>query len=93
VAIGYLRDMGAEVRVHDPYVKDFQGDLLEMARGCDAALVMVKHDEYVRLDLKSLRVALNSPILVDGRAVYDPKSAEQAGLVYRLVGRIQEPAI
>jgi UDP-N-acetyl-D-mannosaminuronic acid dehydrogenase len=90
-AIGYLREMGAEVRVHDPYVRDYQGDLLEMARGCDAALVMVKHDEYVHLNLNDLSSAIGSPILIDGRAVYDPEAAVQAGLNYSLVGRGESP--
>ncbi len=83
-----LKKMGAEVVVHDPYVKDYQGDLSAMAEGCDIAVVMVKHDAYVEMDLKQLR----TPILVDGRAVYTAEAAEKAGLRYFLVGRSEGQA-
>jgi UDP-N-acetyl-D-mannosaminuronic acid dehydrogenase len=86
-AIRFLREMGAKVVVHDPYVREYQGDLLKMARDCDLALVMVKHDAYTNLDLNDLRKALKNPILIDGRAVYSPEAAAKAGFHYLLVGR------
>jgi UDP-N-acetyl-D-mannosaminuronic acid dehydrogenase len=85
-----LLEMGAQVVVHDPFVNEYQGDLLKMAQGCDLALVMVKHDAYVNLDLDGLRKALNNPILIDGRAVYSPEAAVKAGLIYLLVGRADQ---
>jgi UDP-N-acetyl-D-mannosaminuronic acid dehydrogenase len=86
-AIHRLKEMGAEVIVHDPYVEEYNGDLLKLAAGCDAAVVMVKHDVYSSLDLSKLRAALRMPILIDGRAVYTAEAAEKAGLRYSLVGK------
>jgi UDP-N-acetyl-D-mannosaminuronic acid dehydrogenase len=81
-----LRGMGAETVIHDPHVAEFQGDLLEMASGCDAAVVMVAHRVYGALDLKALRAALRNPLLVDGRHVFSADQARAAGLTYREVG-------
>jgi UDP-N-acetyl-D-mannosaminuronic acid dehydrogenase len=82
-----LGELGAEVVIHDPYVRPYQDALLEAARGCDAAVVMVRHQPYRALSLADLRAALRTPILVDGRHVYDAAIARAAGFYYRAVGR------
>jgi UDP-N-acetyl-D-mannosaminuronic acid dehydrogenase len=82
-----LHEVGAEVVVHDPWVPGYQGDLMERVTGCDAAVVMVKHAEYLGLDLAALRQALRQPVLVDGRKVFDRAQAAKAGLVFRGVGQ------
>lgn len=86
-AIDCLKKMGAEVVVHDPFVADYQGNLLNVAIGCDAAIVMVKHDAYAGLNLVELKSVLRTPILIDGRAVFSAEAAAKAGLKYYLVGR------
>lgn len=82
VLVRRLCDLGAHVVIHDPYVREYQGDLLPMARGCDAVIVMVAHSQYRSLEL----AALKTPILVDGRRVFDAVKARAAGLDYRGVG-------
>jgi UDP-N-acetyl-D-mannosaminuronic acid dehydrogenase len=90
-----LEELGAEVRVHDPYVAQYQGDLAERLRGCDAVVVMVKHDLYQTLNLAHLNEWLSCsgrrfrgarPVLVDGRRVFDRDEALAAGFVFRGVG-------
>jgi UDP-N-acetyl-D-mannosaminuronic acid dehydrogenase len=90
-----LEELGADVRVHDPYVAQYQGDLAERLRGCDAVVVMVKHDLYQTLSLTRLREWLSCsgrrlpgapPVLVDGRRVFDRDEAVAAGFVFRGVG-------
>ncbi len=82
VLVGALRAAGADVRIHDPWVEDYQGDVLAMAQGCDAAVVMVAHTAYKALDPGQLGV----PVLVDGRRIYDPVRVHAAGITYRGVG-------
>jgi UDP-N-acetyl-D-mannosaminuronic acid dehydrogenase len=82
-----LKEMGMIPVVHDPWVVGYQGDLLEMARGCDTMILMVKHDAYRKLDLPAMRAVLKTPILVDGRGFYDPEDVRVAGLTYRGIGR------
>lgn len=80
-----LNALGTEVVVHDPCVPQYRGDLLEKAKGCDAAILMVGHNEYRSLDPEALRAKLASPVIVDGRGVFDEKLLA-AGWVYRRVG-------
>ncbi|MBN1920082.1 MAG: hypothetical protein JW892_02460, partial [Anaerolineae bacterium] len=62
------------------YVAEYQGDVYEMARGRDAAVVMVGHREYRQLDW----VVLGISTLVDGRHLYNVAPQNRA---YRAVGQ------
>ncbi|MCI0395878.1 MAG: nucleotide sugar dehydrogenase [Chloroflexi bacterium] len=76
-----------EVRIHDPWVPGYQGELLTLAAGCDAAVVMVAHQAYRQLHLPELKAMLRTPVLIDGRHVFERSQAEAAGLLYRCVGQ------
>lgn len=82
-----LRELGADVVIHDPYVPEYQGDLMERVRGCDAVVLMVAHDDYRALDLGRARQLMRTPVLVDGRNALDGQSCRAAGLICRGVGR------
>jgi UDP-N-acetyl-D-mannosaminuronic acid dehydrogenase len=87
--VARLRDLGAKVAIHDPWVPEYQGDLEECVRGCDAAVVMVRHDEYCQLDWNDLKTLLRHPVLVDGRRVVADPERHLSGFVFRGVGRPQ----
>lgn len=88
VLVTYLRERGADVVVHDPWVPAHTGDVYARARGAHAAIVMVAHDEYRTIDLKQLRQSLIAPILVDARHVVETAAALEAGFtLFRAVGR------
>jgi UDP-N-acetyl-D-mannosaminuronic acid dehydrogenase len=93
--VNRLEELGAEVCIHDPYVAEYRNALTERISGCDATVVMVKHDAYQHTGLDQLREWLTSPsgrrqgarpVLVDGRHVFDRAEAEAAGFVFRGVG-------
>ncbi|HOV49136.1 MAG TPA: nucleotide sugar dehydrogenase [Anaerolineae bacterium] len=67
VVVERLRERGAEVVIHDPYVPGYQGDVYALAQGCDAAVLMVAHRAYRELEWTVLGERLTAPILVDGR--------------------------
>jgi UDP-N-acetyl-D-mannosaminuronic acid dehydrogenase len=83
VLVKALRARGTEVVIHDPYVSEYQGDLYAMAEGCDAVVVMVKHDAYREIDWETLRARLAQPVVVDGRRVV---GMAPDGFVVRAVG-------
>jgi UDP-N-acetyl-D-mannosaminuronic acid dehydrogenase len=85
VLVERLRELGAEVIIHDPYVPGYQGDLAKMTRGCDVAGLMVAHDVYRSMDLEQLELV--KPVLVDGRHVFDVAQVQAAGFVDRGVGQ------
>jgi UDP-N-acetyl-D-mannosaminuronic acid dehydrogenase len=84
--VARLKYLGAEVIVHDPYVTEFQGDVYEKAQSCDAAVIMVRHKQYLELDLPRLKEKLRMPVLVDGRRVLNSHAAKEAGFTVRSVG-------
>jgi UDP-N-acetyl-D-mannosaminuronic acid dehydrogenase len=85
--INRLEELGAEVVVHDPWVREYQGDVGECVRDCDAIVVMVAHDAYRAVDLGALRTQVARPVLIDGRNVFSPEQVQSAGWVYRGIGR------
>lgn len=92
VLVTNLQRLGAEVVIHDPWVPQYQGDVWACLHDCDAAVVMVAHNDYRALDLKQVKMALRTPILIDGRRVFDAQRAVAVGLVYRAVGLGVKPA-
>lgn len=84
--VARLREGGAEIVIHDPYVAEHRGNLEGRIAGCDALVLMVAHDEYRALDLKALAGRMRRPVLVDGRHVFEAEEARAAGWVYRGVG-------
>ena len=87
VLVEALRQRGTEVVIHDPYVAEYQGELVEMAMGCDAAVMMVAHEVYRAVDFEELRSALRSPVLVDGRHAIPSLT----GWVHRTIGQSFTP--
>ena len=86
ILVRRLRELGAEVIIHDPWIAEYSGDLMARIKGCDAIVLMVAHSVYRSLDLNSLTTALRTPVLIDGRHVFNAAQAQTAGLTYRGIG-------
>ncbi|MBN1882012.1 MAG: nucleotide sugar dehydrogenase [Deltaproteobacteria bacterium] len=90
--VSRLSAYGADVIVHDPFVRELPGteltrDLQAAAHNADALLLVTKHREYLTMDLKKLAGSMRNRILVDGRDAIDPNAARDAGFVYRGIGK------
>jgi len=81
-----LGALGAEVVIHDPYVGEYQGDLGERVRGCDAVVVMVAHDEYRDVELLQLLAVIGQPMLIEGRHVFAANQRTEPDWVWCIVG-------
>jgi UDP-N-acetyl-D-mannosaminuronic acid dehydrogenase len=81
-----LKKMKAEVVIHDPYVPEYQGELKQLARNADAAVLMVAHSQYKKLDLNGLKNLLRTPVFIDGRGVFSTAQLKHAGWTYRIIG-------
>jgi len=89
---------GAAVAVHDPEAlaearKQF-GERVTYHRvnydaltGADALLIVTEWNEFRRPDFERLKALLKTPIIIDGRNVYDPDVMEQHGFTYLSMGR------
>jgi UDPglucose 6-dehydrogenase len=88
---------GAHVRGFDPVAMDVAKPLMpevemtkdayEMAVGCDALVVATEWNEFIHLDMERIRDSMKTPILIDGRNIYDPEKMKILGFTYRGVGR------
>ena len=65
---------------------DLSSDLDEALRDVDCITVATRHKEYLDLDLDWLKNTLATPVIVDGRNVFDPKQVIDAGFTFRGVG-------
>ena len=87
VLVRRLQELGVDVVVHDPWVEEYRSDLIERIKDCDAIVIMVAHSVYRTLDMNVLKKELRTPILVDGRRVFDAAQAQTAGLAYYGIGQ------
>jgi UDPglucose 6-dehydrogenase len=89
---------GAKVRAYDPVAMNVARPLIpaavemfkdsyEMAKDCDALMVITEWNEFKQLDLEKVKKLLKTPIIYDGRNIYDPKVMKETGFTYRSVGR------
>ncbi len=92
-----LTAAGAQVRAYDPVAMELAGtilpdvemfnDVYSMAQGCDALMVITEWNEFKNIDLEYLRSLMKSPVVFDGRNIYDPEKMKQLGFRYRGFGR------
>lgn len=59
----------------------------EAAEDVDALVLLTEWNEFKHLDLARIRAAMRTPVMVDGRNVYEPEAMWEAGFVYRGIGR------
>jgi len=88
---------GATVRAYDPVAMENAHHLLPavettadpyaLARGCDALIVLTEWNEFKNVDLEQVRDAMKTPVILDGRNIYDPVEMHALGFTYRGVGR------
>jgi UDPglucose 6-dehydrogenase len=58
-----------------------------MAKDADALIVVTEWREFRELDLKKLAEVMATPVLIDGRNIYHPQAAANAGFDYSGIGR------
>jgi UDP-N-acetyl-D-mannosaminuronic acid dehydrogenase len=81
-----------ELRVHDPYLDEIAGvkttsDPKKALTGADLAIFMVAHKEYEKLTPGILKKLMRTPVVADGRNLFDADRMTRAGIVYVGVGK------
>ena len=98
VLIEELLEAGAQVVAHDPVaMHETQrriGDRIEYAdtsydalAGADALVIVTDWNEYRHPDFARIKDALKTPVIVDGRNLYDPRKMKNVGFTYASIGR------
>lgn len=78
---------------HDPYVKErdyketeLTNDFDKAVSGTDVLIFATNHNEYYDINLDDLKKKVRTPIIIDGRNIFNKKLVEEKGFVYRKVG-------
>jgi UDPglucose 6-dehydrogenase len=98
VLIDRLLAGGAKVQVHDPEAMDnvrrIYGQKLSYAdqpygalEGADALAIMTEWKEFLQPDFAQMRSLMKSPVIFDGRNLYNPAHMQAAGFIYHSIGR------
>ena len=102
VLIEQLLEMGASVCAFDPEaidnVKEELGDRIEYAGGSMDALdgvhalaINTEWDVFRHPDFEQIKAKMRTPVVFDGRNLYDPAQMKKLGFTYHSIGRV--PAI
>jgi UDPglucose 6-dehydrogenase len=92
-----LQKAGASIRAYDPagmkeaekLLKDVKWckDAYDAMLGADAAVILTEWNEFRALDIERMREALEQPLLIDLRNIYQPEDMKKAGFNYFSIGR------
>jgi len=95
--IRMLQADGARVQAYDPVAMPNASQVLQNVRlcedaydalsGCDAVIIATEWNEFKNLDLERVHKLMRSPVIIDGRNLYDPAQMIERGFNYRGVGR------
>jgi UDP-N-acetyl-D-mannosaminuronic acid dehydrogenase len=79
VLVALINNTGANIVIHDPFMKKYSGDMIDKAKDCDAVVLMTAHSEYESIDLKQLKRVMRTPFIIDGRNIFNRKHVLNAG--------------
>ena len=102
VAIDLVAEMlkeGAQVSVYDPKgmekareLKELQGATfvsspLEAVEGAEALILVTEWSEFANIDLATVKEKMHTPMIFDGRNLFDPQTMATLGFDYHSIGR------
>ncbi|MCW5207031.1 UDP-glucose/GDP-mannose dehydrogenase family protein, partial [Desulfobulbus sp. F5] len=93
-----LLEKGAKICAHDPKGMDearkylpedieYAENAYAACEGADAVVLMTEWNQYRALDMDRIKKAMNEPVFIDLRNVYEPTAMKAAGFRYIGVGR------
>lgn len=97
IIIDELQKLGANIKAFDPVAKENATKIFknveygetpyDTIENCDALVIVTEWDEFRQLDLELIKSLLKTPIIIDGRNIYDPKEMKAIGFKYISIGR------
>ena len=92
-----LKRDGARIKAYDPQAQNNTKQVLddleycldpyEAAKDSEALIICTEWDEFKNLDLAKIKELMTTPIIFDGRNIYDPEIVGKLGFQYFGVGR------
>ncbi len=94
--INKFLELGAEVRVYDPVVKEYPSDMdkgavmasdpYKASDKADLLVLVTEWDEFLNLDYGKIKKIMRSPNIIDGRNCLCKKSLTDMGFNYKGIG-------
>lgn len=95
--IELLKRDGAKIKAYDPQAIEnarknitdieFAADIYDVAKDTDALVIVTEWNEFKEIDFNKLKSLMKSPVIIDGRNIYEPKKLRGLGFTYIGVGR------
>lgn len=63
----------------------------DAVQGADALCILTEWNEFMQADLRDVKKRMNTPLIIDGRNIYNPDKMKKLGFTYISTGR--EPVI
>jgi len=84
-----LEQLGADVSVYDPLVKENYGfdkvdNFDEAVKDADAIGIVTNHDEFKTIDWKKIK---DKTAIIDGKGILDKECIKNAGHLFKGIGR------
>jgi UDPglucose 6-dehydrogenase len=65
----------------------FESEEMDVARGADALVILTEWKVFKSPDFGSLKQHLKTPLIFDGRNLYEPEAMQELGVEYHAIGR------
>jgi len=101
VLIAELLARGASIRAYDPVAThearrilgedsriSYASTPMEALDGADVLAIVTEWKEFRSPDFAAIKAKLKTPVIFDGRNLYDPATPRKAGLEYFAIGRL-----
>jgi UDPglucose 6-dehydrogenase len=86
------------LRVHDPVAMtqtqrqigetvEYYDNYYDALKGADALLIVTEWNEFRRPDFDRMKTLMKTPVVFDGRNIYDPTRLREKGFIYYGIGR------
>lgn len=95
--IHLLENEGAKIKAYDPQSMDLVAKVdkriqlcdspYATAEGADALILATEWNEFKQVDFSKIKATMKTPILIDGRNLYDPETIKSLGFTYIGIGR------
>lgn len=95
-----LWEAGAKVRAFDPVAMEeaqrlygdradltLVADPLDALDGADGLAIVTEWNQFRGVDFAMVKARLKSPVIFDGRNLFDPRQVSASGLIYYSIGR------
>lgn len=98
VTIGLLLDAGCKVRVYDPVAMEecerrigdvvvYAHDMYDALLNADALLLLTEWKQFRLPSWGVIKKTMNTPLVIDGRNIYDPQEMAEQAIPYYCIGR------